>query len=201
MHFPSQAIIAAILAAAPFTSGAALQSRQAQASGFQFTLDIGATGPVGESIRELQGQVIKAEKGKFRVGGPFVDRAVIVCGDNGGGNTTCALNAQDGPQKIYIDTSDGLLSYTAPNAPLPPGSNPYFFRRTGAPFMYSMRIDAGRQFPLQDFLACKTPGYENTYDFYTQDAKNRHCPGAAALAYFKTSGPPVIGYGQKEYLM
>ncbi|KAI9797711.1 MAG: hypothetical protein M1833_005372 [Piccolia ochrophora] len=201
MHFLSSSVLVAILAAISFTSGAALQPRDEP--GIYLSPEIRNEGQAGSSIRNYERNRVRAHNGRLFVGsvGQF---AIIICEHNDASNTTCFLNARQGPQTLYIDNTDGSLAYTAPNAQPPAGSNKYFSRRSDIEFGYTMGGGPERQnkFFLRDFIACKSTLQPLDYKLLTHDRTSYTSPGCAdggALLGLTPSGIPFNVQSVEQY--
>ncbi|MCJ1377101.1 hypothetical protein MMC17_000192 [Xylographa soralifera] len=100
--------------------------------------------------------IITACNGKFYIGGVDCQKTVVIaCGSTTGAQTTCALASEDGLQPIYL-ASDGSLSYVAPNAGVPSGSNAAVWS-TDAQVGYSRTAaNSASTFFSQDLVICQT---------------------------------------------
>jgi len=148
MH--STAIISTLASIASLTTASVLP--RAASNGYFWTLSTTAQDAV-----DFSGNVIAACNGKFWIGGHECQQSVVVtCGSTAGSTTSCSLAAQNGPQPIYI-ASDGSLSYVAPNAAVPTGSNAAVWS-TATQVGYSRTAaNSASTFFSQDFVLCQTP--------------------------------------------
>ncbi|MCJ1407586.1 hypothetical protein MMC19_001657, partial [Ptychographa xylographoides] len=145
----SNTLIASLAGFAALGSAAVLP--RAAANGYYWTLSTTAQDPI-----DFSNNIITACNGKFYIGGVDCHATVVVaCGKTTGAQTTCALASEDGLQPIYL-ASDGSLSYVAPNAGVPSGSNAAVWS-TAAQVGYSRTLanSASTAFS-QDFVICQT---------------------------------------------
>ncbi|KAI9798646.1 MAG: hypothetical protein M1833_004635 [Piccolia ochrophora] len=161
-----------------------------------FYLTISLPPSSSPEVSGYAGNAITAANGKFYVGGPYVKTAAVVCDKDDSSDTSCALAAAAGPQAIYFNRTDGSLSYTAPNAPVPQGNPSNKFSHQGRDFAY-LWVANGMTSRVGTFGMCKSPANDGSFQIFSYEVP---CPpGWPRYPTWLDGSRYSIGYGAQQY--